>query len=147
MTHETIAAYVAIGASAISAVVSVIALFMAGKASNLNKRMFKRQGIIDLHMAWKGTNIVDPKNPIAQDVVNGVNALDLTASLWNHDVIEKDILYQSYWLPFKDFYEAIRYSDTLVPKINKKLRELITPEVELVYDQMKKYTPVRQSTL
>ena len=147
MSQEAIAAYVAAGVAFVSLIVSVIYVWLSGSASNLNKRMFKRQGIIDLFMAWRGTNSIDPKNLVISDVVNGVNALDLTASLWNHDVIEKNVLYQSYWRPYKDFYYSIRYSETLVPGLNKKLRELVTPEIEIAYDQMKNYNPVRQTKI
>ena len=80
----------------IAIIISLIAVFVAGKANNINKNVFKRQGVIDLHMSWNNVNDIDVKNLIGPDIVKAVNALSLTASLWNHDVIEKTILYQTF---------------------------------------------------
>ncbi|WP_172954199.1 hypothetical protein [Pedobacter ginsengisoli] len=116
--------------------VSVVAIFMAGRASVINKNMFKRQGIIDLHMAWQNVNDVDPVALIGPDVVKAVNALALTASLWNHDVIEKSILYQTYWTPYRDIYDKLVSLDSLVPGLNKSCRSLITSEIRKAYRDM-----------
>lgn len=77
--------------------VSIVAVFLSGRANNTNKNMFRRQGVIDLHMAWLDIKEIDNKCLIGPDIIKAVNALSLTASLWNHDVIEKSILYQTYW--------------------------------------------------
>ena len=53
-------------------------------------------------MSWNNVNDIDVKNLIGPDIVKAVNALSLTASLWNHDVIEKTILYQTYWGSYKE---------------------------------------------
>lgn len=147
MANADIAAYISAGVAAGSLVVSVIAIFVAGRASNLNKSMFKRQGIIDLHMAWRGVNDIDVNNIVTPDVVNAVNALDLTASLWNHDVIEKIVIYQSYWRAYKSLYEALQYSQNLAPGTNKKLCDFLSPEVKKAYEDMDKFIPVQQTSL
>ena len=116
--------------------VSVVAIFMAGRASVMNKNMFKRQGIIDLHMAWQNVNDVNPLGLVGPDVVKAVNALALTASLWNHDVIEKAILYQTYWVPYRDIYDKLINLDTLVPGHNRSCRSLITSEIKKAYRGM-----------
>ena len=110
----------------IAIIISLIAVFVAGKANNINKNVFKRQGVIDLHMSWNNVNDIDVKNLIGPDIVKAVNALSLTASLWNHDVIEKTILYQTYWGSYKEIYE----------KLNKTGRSLLTAEITKAYKGM-----------
>jgi len=133
-TFETLT----IVAAGISLIISITAVYLAGHANNTNKSMFKRQGVIDLHMAWQGTNEIDSNNLIGPDVIKGINALSLTASLWNHDVIEKSILYQTYWEPYKTLFEQIYAIDKLVPGHKKTCRSLITSEVIRAYEDMKR---------
>ncbi len=111
--------------------------------------MFKRQGIIDLHMAWRGVNELDTDNLIAPDVNNAANALTLTASLWKHDVIEKIILYQSYWFDYKRLYEVMKGCHKIVPGYSKKCSEFILPEMDKAFEQMKSFTldSVSQTTV
>ena|ERR1051325_5371327 len=137
MTSDIIASTSA-GAAIVSLVLSAIALWQAGRASNINIQTFKRQGVIDLHMAWHGITSVVPGALIAPDVIRGVNALSLTASLWNHDVIEKEILYQSYWASFKEIYETLNGCSEVVPGTAKRCRECLTREITRAYDDMKK---------
>ena len=87
-TANIIAVISAVAAVA-SAIISVIALAIAKRSADLSDRsaaasersagaaekslttsisIFKRQGIIDLHMAWQGVNAIDPENPIGPDV-------------------------------------------------------------------------------
>ncbi|MDO7173802.1 hypothetical protein [Mariniflexile sp. AS56] len=120
-----------------SIAVSLIAVYLSGKANNTNKNMFRRQGVIDLHMAWQNINEIDEKNLIGPDVVKAVNALSLTASLWNHDVIEKSILYQTYWTSYKDLYDTLNNINELVPGHKKTCRSLMTNEITKAYEGMK----------
>lgn len=41
--------------------------------------MFRRQGVIDLHMAWQDIPEIYDKNLIGPDIVEAFNALSLTA--------------------------------------------------------------------
>lgn len=114
-------------------IISISSIFIAGKALNTNKRMFRRQGVIDLHMAWDGVNEIDPNSLITPDIVKAVNALTLTASLWNHDVIEKDILYQSCWEPFRDLYDTLNNCKKRVPGMDRRCNDLMTKEISRAY--------------
>lgn len=120
----------------LSMIISLIAAYFAGRANSINKNIFKRQGVIDLHMAWQGINDIDPANLIGPDVVKAVNALSLTASLWNHDVIEKSILYQTYWGSYKDLYDKLYNLDVLVPGLKKTCKSLMTAEIKKAYRGM-----------
>lgn len=139
MDPVTISA-ISAGAAVLSTVISLAAVFISGKSLSRNTEMFQRQGVIDLHMAWQGVNEIDLEDEeevITPDVVKAVNALDLTASLWNHDVIDKSILYQSYWPTYRELYDSLYSSDTLVPGINRRARDLITSEMTRAYEEMK----------
>lgn len=122
--------------ASISIIISLIAVFVAGRANNINKNAFKRQGVIDLHMSWNNVNDIDINNIIGPDIVKAVNALSLTASLWNHDVIEKTILYQTYWGSYKEIYDKLNMITGLVPGLNKTGRSLLTAEITKAYRGM-----------
>ncbi|SDX36215.1 hypothetical protein [Flavobacterium degerlachei] len=117
--------------------ISLIAVYLSGQANNTNKNIFRRQGVIDLHMAWQDISEVDKNNLIAPDIVRAVNALSLTASLWNHDVIEKSILYQTYWNSYRDLYDTLININELVPGHKKTCRSLMTNEITKAYEGMK----------
>lgn len=123
--------------ASIAAIISFISLYQSGAANRTNKKMFKRQGVIDLHMAWQDIKEIDEKNLIGPDIVKSVNALSLTASLWNHDVIEKSILYQTYWTSYKDLYDTLININELVPGHKKTCRSLMTNEITKAYEGMK----------
>lgn len=149
MENAEIVAWISAGAAAISTLLSMISIFIAGKASNLNKKMFKRQGIIDLHMAWHGVNDIDLEKPICPDIIKAFNALELTSSLWNHDALEKIILYQSYWEPFRNIYDKLYHYTSNIVGLNKSGKSLLTREITKAYEDMKKIdlSSVKQTTL
>ncbi|NJL58489.1 MAG: hypothetical protein HC887_01385 [Desulfobacteraceae bacterium] len=100
-------------------------------------KMFKRQGLIELHHIWTNTSDIDLDNIVVPDVIQIVNALTLTASVWNHDVIEKEIIFQNYWTLFKEHYETL-HSDKILPGKNRKCRSFLTPDISKAYSAMKK---------
>ena len=119
------------------------ALCLSYKANQLNrnlfesqKSMFKRQHVIDLYQAWEGVSEIDRTNLVAPDIVKAVNTMALTASLWNHGIIEKSILYQSYWIPYKTLYEQINSIDELIPGKNQTCKSLLTSEIRKAYRGM-----------
>src|SRR5688572_21657440 len=80
--------------------VSALALFVAIGAAVVSRRVARTNSVIDLHNAWREVNAIDPTQPVGPDVRTAINALDLTASLWKHHVIDRQILFQSYWLNY-----------------------------------------------
>jgi len=158
MNHEVIAAYAGVGIGIAGIIFSFISNAKAAAAgaraqganelassankialesNRLNVDFFKRQGVIDLHMAWRAVNELNPDKLVGPDVNLAANALDLTASLWNHDVMEKEILYQSYWDSYRLLFETLKGCDKLVPGYKKKACDFITPAVELAYERIK----------
>ena len=125
-----------VGIAILSILISMIAIFLAGRAQKINEKMFKRQGVIDLFMAWQGVNEIDKNDLVGPDIIKAANAMMLTASLWNHDIIEKSILYQSYWADYKTLYDQISSIDELIPGHKKTCKNLITKEMEKAYRGM-----------
>lgn len=122
--------------SGLSFFASFTAVFLAGLSLKTNKKMFRRQGVIDLHMAWQGISEIDPSNPVVPDVVKAVNALNLTSALWHHDVLEKVILYQSYWRPFKELYDTIFKIESPLSGKRHNGRDLLTADIRKAYNDM-----------
>ena len=129
------------GASLLGLKLSRDALTKSGEATAVSQDIARRQGVIDLYMAWQGINSIDTSNPanlIGPDLISAANAIGLTATLWNHDVIEKTILFQNYWQPFKDFYDSLYNCTELVPGHRKRCRDLITPDITRAYEDMRR---------
>lgn len=120
-----------------SLIISIGAIYLSGRANSINKNIFKRQGVIDLHMAWQDIREIDKNNLVGPDIVRAVNALSLTASLWNHDVIEKAILYQTYWISYRDLYDTLNSINELVPGHKRTCKSLMTNEIIKAYEGMK----------
>lgn len=137
---SAIMASVSAGAAVLSVFLSAKAFIRAGKAQAANKDMFKRQGVIDLHMAWQGVNAIDTADTdkiIAKDVEKASNALSLTATLWNHDIIDKQILYQLHWDDYKELYETLNGSSKIVDGYNKRCKDFISSYMSKAYEGMK----------
>jgi hypothetical protein len=123
-------------AAILAAVIALLALRNSNHANAIAERIAKRAGVIELHQAWQNVNRFDPKNPLFSDAIRAVNALELTASLWNHDVLEKEILFQSYWKWFKEFYNVLSACQLIIPKDGRRVCDMIAPSVSLTYRQM-----------
>ena len=126
--------------SAVISVGSVTVAFIAVRASDRFSKLIvqiaKRQGIIDLHVAWSDIHQINCKSSKPVHIAKAVNALGLTATLWNHDVIEKSILYQNYWESFKDIYDELYKSKGVIPSLNKTGHDLLTKEIKRAYGGM-----------
>lgn len=107
------------------------------QSAEMSKSMFKRQGVIDLHMAWRDVKTISPNAPVVPDIVHAVAALDLTASLWNHEVIEHEILLQSYWANYQQLHDSLDRWDDLIPELKAKGKDLLTLPIRTAYEQMK----------
>jgi len=132
-----------------SFVVSTVALACSGYAIVVSKNVARRTGVIDLHNAWNGVNDLDPTQMIGPDVRSAVNALELTATVWNHDVIEKNIVFQSYWEDFKRLYDVLLQCHTAIPGYRKTGNEFLTPNIRKAYHQMEQWalSGVKQTRL
>lgn len=113
---------------------------IANNSLKLNEQIFKRQHIMDLHLAWHGTRGLDSsrfddENYIAE-IVSAGNLLGLTATLWNHDVVEKSVIVQNYWTAFDHIYKTLASRTTTIPKLGKSGKDFLTNDIQLAYSQM-----------
>ena len=109
---------------------------LADRDQELTKKMFQRQGVFELHKVWDEISGIDKTKPVEEDVRKLVNALNLTASIWHHDIILKDLIFSYYWLTFQPLYDDLKACDAKLPSCGKKCNELISGEVTKAYKEM-----------
>lgn len=121
----------------------------SARSAELTKKMFLRQGVIDLHMAWQGVSDLNPNEPVMPDVVRAVGSLSLTASLWNHEVVDKVILYQNYWVMYDTLFRRLDGWEKPIPHLRVPGKNLLSREVRKAYKEMGEYdlSKVDQSKL
>jgi len=107
------------------------------KADKSNKEIAKRQNIIDLHAQWSNISDIDLNNIIVPDVVKAVGVLTLTASLWNHDVVLKPLIYQSYWNSYRTLYDKLYSFDQEIPGTGWTGKSLVADDITKAYYSMK----------
>lgn len=115
---------------------SVRSASAAEKAVTTSVEIFKRQGVIDLFESWEDLRDINPLKPITPDVVRAVRALELTASLWNHDIVKKEIIHQSFWGDFKHIYDTVNQIAGQVPELRSTGPELLTRRIRRAYKEM-----------
>jgi len=120
-----------------SFVTSCVAAYIAYQSNQSNKEIAKRQNIIDLHAQWSSVNDIDLNKIVIPDVVRAVNALSLTASLWNHDVIVKSVIYQSYWEPYRTLYDKLYGCNQEIEGLNRTGRSMMTTDISKAYHSMR----------
>lgn len=134
----TIASETSAAAAVTSANAANQSLEAAKQSIQTNISMFKRQGVIELHETWRGIHGLDPSKLVTPHVVDAANALHLTASMWNHDIIEREIIYQLFWDRYQEIYDTM-CSIAPVPGLDAKLRDLLSPPVAKAYQEMQSY--------
>ncbi len=117
----------------------------AEKSLTTSVEMFKRQGVIDLFQSWQDIRDINPSNPVTTDVVRAINSLELTASYWNHDIMRKDIIHQSFWDDFKSIYDKIN-TITSVPGFEKSGNAMLTRRVRKAYKEMDDYDTKKEAS-
>lgn len=106
------------------------------EAASASIAMFKRQGIFELNSTWRDIHAIDGRNPITRHVIEATNALEITAAVWNHGILEQLIIHQVFWPRFKEICDTLKNSDTIVPQTNTRCRDFISVPVAKVYDQL-----------
>lgn len=130
------AAWSAIFAGA-SAVVGAGAAFISWRAARLSANVARRQSLFQLDAKWSDVNELRPDALIGPDVRNAVNALEMTASCWHHDVVEKAQVIQLYWPQYKTLYDTIVRCDAAVPGYGRPAKSFISDEVRKAYLAMR----------
>lgn len=117
----------------IGAVIGVGAAFISWRAARVSANVARRQALFQLDAKWSDVNEIRPDALIGPDVRNAVNALEMTASCWHHDVVEKAQVIQLYWPQFQSLYDTIARCDAPVPGYGRPARSFIGDEVRKAY--------------
>jgi hypothetical protein len=88
-------------------IVSFISVLISIAALVTTKNNFKREHVINLFDYWEPVNNINPAEPIYVDVKNAVNAITLTAIIWNYNIIDRRIIYTSHWDAFQLLYNTL----------------------------------------
>lgn len=112
-------------------------LSVAKRQIETDKNIARRQGVFELHNAWKEINELNPTLYVVPDVINAINALSLTASIWNHDVLEKELLFQSYWEIYKSTFEKINIMADPMKGVNYAPNSKLSPDIIKAYNEMR----------
>lgn len=152
MSTSDILALIALIISGIASGTAVASYLLSRNMQKTNKDIARRQGVIDLYLAWSNIEDINPQNLVPIAVARAANVLGLTASLWNNDVVEKIILWQSYWEPYNRFYDILNNpnsSITMPDGTTRTGRSFLSREVQRAYDDMERYTlsTVQQTTI
>lgn len=103
------------------------------------KRTARRSGFIELHGAWDGVNELNAEHLIGPDVAAATRALSVTAIAWNHGLIDKRILHQSYWADYQQLYGVLAASNEDVPGYRRAGREFLNEGMRNAYREMESW--------
>lgn len=124
-----------------SAAIGIVSAVVAWRSARIGANVARRQALFSLDAKWADVNELVPAALVGPDVRRAVNALDITASCWHHDIVEKAIIIQSYWLQFESLYDVIAKCDSPVPGYGtRECRSFIGPQVRKAYLAMKAAT-------
>jgi hypothetical protein len=110
---------------------------IAEQANNLARRAQQGDKVVEFWTAWQSVNDVDLTDEtrlILPDIARALNALTLTADLWNSDMIDKRIICESYWGTFKGLCEKFLHCSIKIK--GREGFEYITPQIKKAYDEM-----------
>ena len=118
--------------------VSIVARLVSGYAVWKSSAAARASGVIQLHNAWEKINDINPANPVGPDVRNAVNALDLTATLWRHRGVDREIIFEQYGKTFQRLYESVLQIKTPIPGYSLTGPEVLPNHTKAVYAVLKR---------
>jgi hypothetical protein len=154
----SVANFVSAAGSAGSALAAIISAKLAKKAIEENRRisheaialssstsedvrkMFKKQYVFELHDAWTGIRLISKDSPNTGDAIKGANTLELTATVWLNDIMDRGILHQTYSEKYFTLYDSLNKVETDLQGLNKNGRELLTAPITRVHAEMRRYS-------
>lgn len=113
----------------------------AVKSNSTQEQSSTDNHLFDLQKAWEGVNEIDCEELITPDVVKASSVMELTATTWNNDIINKSILLKSYFRDFEILFLEMDKCEKKVPgyKKERKCSEFISENMRTAYVQMKSY--------
>ena len=134
-------------AGIVSVIVSAFSAFFAYRMLKLNEKVIeqsanisRRQGVIDLHHTWSDIKKVEFDKSTKESIAKAKGALSLTATLWLHDIIEKEILRQNYWDSFDTLFQIFNSHDQVIAGFNRTGKQMLTNEIKRAHKEMSDMT-------
>lgn len=137
----------------VSAIIAAFAAFFAYRMLKLNERVIeqsanisRRQGVIDLHHTWSDIKKIEFDKSTRESIAKAKGALSLTATLWLHDIIEKEILRQNYWESFDALFQIFNNYDQVIEGFNRTGKQMLTNEIKRAHNEMNAMTISQANT-
>lgn len=92
--------------------------------------------MFQLDAKWTTVNEIRCNALVGPDVRNAINALELTASCWLHDSVEKAMIIQMYWPQYRVLYDTLVRCEAIVPGYDRACKSFIGAEVRKAYIAM-----------
>lgn len=118
----------------------VILYVIFNTISNKFIKNVAKNKMFELAAEWKNLSEIDPNNIVVPDLVKGIQAMKLTASAWNENIVDKNVIKANHFDDYETLYLQISGSDNLVPGYtSKKLSNFIDKNLQKTYLEMSKY--------
>lgn len=107
---------------------------------NLLLNHLKKGQMFELAHVWDDICEIDCNNIVVPDLVKATNAMKFTATSWNNNIINKNIILANHYDDFKTLYKQISTCENIVKGYdNKKCKYFINNHIKKAYIAMKKY--------
>lgn len=120
----------------------IATILLQQKTINDQIMMFKRKHLFDFHYLWDDIEAINSREfdeTDIPDLIKVVNNLSLTALIWNSEIIDRNIIIQSFSQLFVYHYRSLD-NDRIIPVLNKQFREYLTPEITKAFNEINKET-------
>lgn len=107
---------------------------------NLLLNHLKKGQMFELAHIWDEICEIDCNNIVIPDLVKATDAMKLTATAWNDNIIDKNIILANHYDDFKTLYNQISTCENTVEGYNnKKCKDFINYRIKNAYIAMQKY--------
>lgn len=118
----------------LSFIVNILLFIVNVYLAKTTKESSQKQHIISLYNVWSKVRDFNEESN-NDDIIIALNALQLTATIWNHNVVKRAVIFESYFGTFLYFYNKFSsgkytYSD------GSKIANDINEDVVKAYKSM-----------
>ncbi|EOF9307403.1 hypothetical protein AB9D06_04000 [Enterobacter cloacae] len=102
---------IAVICSSVTAIGSLIAAFLSfsstRKISDAQRVLSQRQVILPLWDHISQLSLIDPKQPVAPDIIKNINALELVALCCEAEIVDEKVIIRTFSEQFINHFESI----------------------------------------
>jgi hypothetical protein len=128
----------------VSAIISAVAIIKSATTARTIHReqtlLSQRQLFLEIWPKLSTLSDIDPAAPVAVDVINAVNVLELVGLCWEGEMVDANVIRRTFGMPFVTMYDKVHSMITLPAPINKTGAQLLNenPAIGKLYATLKK---------